>query len=144
MNRFSEVDFLAAKLELFCAEISDEPSRANARLLFGTPIAAWKKDATPSRNRLVKLELTMEQMFAASISSDARAKIAKELMRSYGYASLGDSPIAIANQVLNRGKIATDTEAAVIRTFINDQGNETSVGARNFHKLAQIMTQYGD
>jgi len=86
----------------------------------------------------------MEQMSASMMNASSRMKIDEELNRSYGYSSLGETPVAIVNQALNRGTISTETEAEVIRVFINNLGNETLVGSRKFRKLAQLMIVYGD
>lgn len=140
----SEIRFLRAKLELLCADVPDEPTKANARLLLGTPLEGWLKGDTPlpPRRALVQHERNMEQFLMPASSMEARQRMERQLIEQYGFSSLGKPVSAQVERILKRGAIQSEEDARLVNGLLSNLDNEGALGAEKFRRLAELMGEY--
>lgn len=141
-----DVEFLAEKLELLCGIMDHDGTRASARSFFGTILESIRSGRASARSRtgLEKLERTMEQMLGPSLDATRRPEVDSLLVRTHGRASLCEKPADGIARILRQGRIATDSDADLVRNFLSDLGNEDLVGRDGFNRLATMMVAYGD
>lgn len=143
-QRLYDIRFLRAKLELLCAEVPDEPTKANARLLLGTPLEGWLRGDTPlpPRRALVQHERTMEQFLMPGLSMEVRQRMERQLLEQFGFSSLGKPVSTRVERILKKGAIQSEEDARIVNGLLGDLDNELVLGAEKFRRLAELMGEY--
>lgn len=143
-SALADIRFLRVKLELLCADIPDEPTKANARLLFGSPLDGWLGGTIPAppRRALLQHERNMEQFLLPSSSREARQRMERQLIEQFGFSSLGKPVSTLIERILKQGAIQSEEDARVVNGLLSDLDNERVLGAAKFRHLAELMAQY--
>ncbi|BET66529.1 hypothetical protein ASA1KI_14470 [Opitutales bacterium ASA1] len=133
-----DIEFLKTKIRLVGENRKDGPSPQFVTV-FMTGVENLETIPGRKKARARMLDSTINEIAPHNCDWNS---VNAELMAKFGFCRLGADPVTVVARVLKRGKIRSETEGRVIKDFVSNVENETTLGTADYDKLAFILDKW--
>ena len=139
----SDVEFLEAKIEFFAAAIPEKSQRDGFTQMWSLPLEELRSAKGSLTTRAIKFDQNVEWCVRSFFPQKQADEIRTNIRTKFGFDALSKNPTAVIPRVLKRGRILTDAEAEIVRSFVAHQSNERAKDKKTMDRLAELLDEAG-